>query len=76
MRHHRRVLSCLFRQFASASSSVQHLEAITVVDLATTATVTTATAVIGAGIIITGIDNFCVAAAEAVATHRKRWCQS
>src|SRR3954470_17397829 len=60
-RHHRRVLSYLFRQFASASSSVQHLVVITVADLATTvATVTTAAAGTGADNIITGIDNVCV----------------
>ena len=37
MRHHRRALSYMFRQFASASSSVQRLVVITVRDLATTA---------------------------------------
>jgi hypothetical protein len=47
----------MFRQFASASSSVQHLVGIMVADLATTvATVTAAAAVIGADIIIIGTD--------------------
>jgi hypothetical protein len=77
MRHHRRVLSYLFRQFASASSSVQHLVAITVADLATiVAIVPTAAAVIGADIIIiTGANHFGVTAAVSVGTHRKRWSQ-
>ena len=57
MRHHRRALSYMFRQFASASSSVQRLVVITVRDLVTTvATGSMAAAVTGADIIITGIN--------------------
>ena len=59
-RHHRPALSYMFRQFASASSSVQRLVVITVRDLATTVVAgSTATTVTGADIIITGT-NQCV----------------
>src|SRR4029077_3636151 len=54
-RHHRRALSYLFRQFASASPSVQRLAVITDRDLATTvATGSMVAAVTGADIIGTG----------------------
>src|SRR4029077_11391911 len=54
-RHRRRALSYLFRQFASASPSVQRLAVITARDLATTvATGSMVAAVTGADIIGTG----------------------
>ena len=57
MRHRRRALSYMFRQFASASSSLQRLVVITVRDLATTvATGSTAAAATGAVITIAGIE--------------------
>jgi len=56
MRRHRRALSYMFRQFVSASSSVQRLAVITVRDLATTGTVTTVATLIGADIAVTGIN--------------------
>ncbi len=57
MRHHRRALSYMFRQFASASSSVQHLVVITVRDLASTvATGSTAATLTGAVVTIAGIN--------------------
>ncbi len=62
----------MFRQFASASSSVQRLVVITVRDLATTvATGSTAATLTGAGIIITGTNQVCVEAAVSAATQVK-----
>jgi hypothetical protein len=46
----------MFRQFASASSSVRRLVVITVRDLVTTVTATTVAVLIGADIAITGIN--------------------
>jgi hypothetical protein len=61
-RHHRRDLSYMFRQFASASPSVQRLVVTTVRDLASTvATGSTAATVTGAGTIITGTKALLVA---------------
>ena len=55
MRHHRRALSYMFRQFASAASSVQRLVVITVRDLASmVVTGSMAATLIGADVTIIG----------------------
>ena len=55
MRHHRRALSYMFRQFALASSSVQRLVVITVRDLASmVVTGSMAATLIGADVTIIG----------------------
>ena len=72
MRHRRRALSYMFRQFALASSSVQRLVAITVRDLATTvATGSMADAATGAVITIAGTNQVCVEAAVSAAMRVK-----
>ena len=72
MRHRRRALSYMFRQFALASSSVQRLVVITVRDLATTvATDFMADAATGAVITIAGTNQVCVEAAGSAAMRVK-----
>ena len=72
MRHRRRALSYMFRQFALASLSVQRLVVITVRDLASmVVTGSMAATLIGADVAITGTNQVCVEAAVSAATHVK-----